>query len=192
MDILIILGMPGAGKTTQSILVKDILKYVHISTGDIIREEIEQATELGVKYKDLIAMGEFVSDEVIMEFIENRLKTCKNSPGFIFDGFPRTLQQAKLFDRLAGKLDLLPLQIITLFVTEEEAISRLLKRAETSGRKDDNMETIINRIELFYERTDPIIEYYADSGRLNITDGMLPVNAVSDHILKIISADPFN
>jgi len=192
MDILIILGMPGAGKTTQSILIKDMLGYVHISTGDIIREEIEQATELGVKYMDLIAMGEFVSDDVIMEFIENRLKTCKNGQGFIFDGFPRTLQQAKLFDKLAGKIGLLPLQIITLFVPEEEAISRLLKRAETSGRKDDNIETIRNRIELFYERTDPVIEYYADSGRLNITDGMLPVNAVYDNILKIISADSIN
>jgi len=191
MNILILLGMPGAGKTTQSLLIKDRLNYAHLSTGDIIREEIENATELGIKYKDLIAMGEFVSDKIIMEFIENRLKAGSDLPGFIFDGFPRTLEQAKLFDGLAEKMDLMPLQIIALFVTEGEAVNRLLKRSETSGRKDDNRETIGKRIEIFYERTDPVIEYYADSGRLNITDGMLPVDAVFSHVLSITSADSF-
>ena len=187
MDILILLGLPGAGKTTQSLLLKEKLNFVHISTGDIIREEIENKTELGIKYKDLIAMGEFVSDEIIMEFIENRLTAGNESQGFIFDGFPRTLPQAILFDKMADKLDLTPLQIVALNVTEQEAINRLLKRAETSGRKDDNLATIENRIEIFNERTEPVIEFYAEMGRLNITDGMLPVADVFANVMQIIS-----
>lgn len=186
MNIIILLGLPGAGKTTQSLFIKDKYSFRHISTGDMIREEIEDETPLGIKYKDLIAGGEFVQDDVIMEFIENMLTNGRDEIGFVFDGFPRTLPQAKLFDALLEKLSLHPAMIILLQVQENEALERLLKRGITSGRKDDNEKTIRNRIKIYQERTQPVSDYYKYAQRLVSVDGMKQIQAVFDDVSQII------
>lgn len=187
MKIIIMLGLPGAGKTTQSLLIRERYNLCHISTGDMIREEIENKSPLGLKYKNLIAGGEFVSDDVIMEFIENRLASENAVKGFVFDGFPRTLPQAQLFEALLKKTKPGSVYVFLLSVTEEEAIGRLLQRGKCSGRKDDNEAAIKNRMEIYKERTQDAVDHYMSKNRVIIINGMKDVAEVFDELAQRIS-----
>lgn len=157
---IVLFGPPGSGKGTQS--EKLISKYnlVHLSTGDLLRSEIANKTTLGMKAKAIMDKGELVSDEIVIGMIRNKIHAHKGARGFIFDGFPRTVKQAESLDNLLNETGNPVSLMITLEVEKSELIKRLLKRGEQTGRADDNLETIENRINVYNNQTAPVIEHY--------------------------------
>lgn len=169
---LILFGPPGSGKGTQSIKIAEKCQLKHISTGDILRNEIKKKTELGLKVKAGIERGELVPDDLLIQILHSVLKCNDDVKGFIFDGFPRTIIQAEALDQLMGKCNVDISYVISLEVADEEVIARLLKRAEIEGRKDDNQETINNRLSVYKNQTSPLLEYYDKKGKLLRVDGV--------------------
>lgn len=163
---IILLGAPGSGKGTQS--EKLIGKYglKHISTGDLLRAEIKEKTALGVLADSYISKGQLVPDDIVIGMLEEQMKRCRDVPGFIFDGFPRTLVQGRALDRLLAKYNEKVSIVLSLEVDEDELIQRLLKRGEISGRSDDNRETIEARLHVYQEQTAPLKAFYGDQGKL--------------------------
>ena len=161
---IIFIGAPGVGKGTQSDFIKKDYPIVHISTGDMFRENISNNTELGKTAKAYMDRGDLVPDSLVVDMIVDRIKRddCKN--GFMLDGFPRTIEQAKELDRILSELKFNISSIINLYADKETIIKRLLSR----GRADDNEETIKNRIEVFENQSKPVLEFY--KGRVNIID----------------------
>lgn len=168
---LILFGPPGSGKGTQSIKIAEKCQLKHISTGDILRSEIKNQTELGLKVKDVIERGELVSDELLIQILHSVMECNKNVKGFIFDGFPRTIIQAQALDKLMNTCNVGISYVISLDVVDEEVIARLLKRAEIEGRKDDNKATINNRLSIYKNQTSPLLDYYDKQGKLLRVDG---------------------
>ncbi len=179
---LILFGPPGSGKGTQSIKIAEKCLLKHVSTGDILRNEIKNETELGLKVKDVIERGELVSDELLIQILHSVMENNKDVKGFIFDGFPRTIVQASALDKLMSKLGIEISNVISLDVADEEVIARLLKRAETEGRKDDNKETINNRLSVYKSQTSPLLEYYNKQGKLVRIDGVGSIDDIFDTI----------
>ncbi|MEM1396498.1 MAG: adenylate kinase [Pseudomonadota bacterium] len=190
--ILILLGPPGAGKGTQAKLITEKRGIPQLSTGDMLRASIAAGTELGLKCKAIMDLGDLVSDEIIEGIITDRVKAddCKN--GFILDGAVRTVVQAEMIDRvlsgLGRKLDV----VVELTVNEEELVQRLNARiAETKAqgkevRADDNEETFRNRQAVYREQTAPLIPYYEKQGKLQRVDGMGTIEEVSDALSKVL------
>ena len=169
---IVLFGAPGAGKGTQAGKLTEKYELNHISTGDIIRREIRDATALGLTVKDAIARGELAPDEVVIEIIDNYVHSHPDATGNIFDGFPRTLPQAEAFDViLAGhglKIDVM----LELVVAEEELVQRILLRGAVSGRADDADEAVIrNRIEVYNAQTAVVADYYRRQGKYTPIDG---------------------
>lgn len=153
-------GMPGAGKGTQSeILVRDH-NLAYISTGDILRKEISEKSRLGLEAQNIISQGGLVSDEIIVHILEKRIKRNHDVNGFLFDGFPRTYVQAYILEGLLLRLNTELTCMLCLEINEKEAIKRLVKRGETSGRSDDNIKVIEYRLQEFNEKTLPLINFY--------------------------------
>jgi len=154
-------GPPGAGKGTQSKKLIEKYNLAYISTGDLLREEIAEGSELGNKAKDIIARGELASDEVIVQIIEKtiRMKT-EDVNGFLFDGFPRNYVQAYILEGLLLKLNTSLTCMLSLDVPNDELVSRLMERGKTSGRNDDNMTVIQKRLEEYENKTVPVIDFY--------------------------------
>ncbi|UJF25178.1 adenylate kinase [Suttonella sp. R2A3] len=177
---IIILGAPGSGKGTQSALLIDRYDLQHLSTGDMLRREIAQQTELGKAAKKVMDAGQLVSDEIVIGMIANRL----GEQGNLFDGFPRTLAQAEALDKLLNERDEAIDHVISLEVNDEEIISRMLER----GRADDNEATIRNRLNVFAEQTQPLIAYYEGQGKLHGVDGTGDIEAISARIINAIDA----
>jgi len=169
---LILFGPPGSGKGTQSIKIAEKCQLKHISTGDILRSEIKNRTELGLKVKDVIERGELVSDDLLIQILHSVMGCNTDVKGFIFDGFPRTIVQAQALDKLMDTCNVNVSYVISLDVADEEVISRLLKRAEIEGRKDDNKETINNRLSVYKNQTSPLLDYYDKQGKLVRVDGV--------------------
>lgn len=153
-------GPPGAGKGTQSALLVEKYNLAYISTGDLLRQEIAEGTELGNKAKDIIARGQLVSDEMVVELIEKRIMMSSANNGILFDGFPRTLVQAYILEGLLLKLNTSLACMLSLEVPRDELIARLLNRGKISGRSDDNMEVIELRLLEYESKTKPVIEFY--------------------------------
>lgn len=178
---LILFGPPGSGKGTQS--EKLILKYglKHLSTGDLLRSEIRRGTGLGLAAKGFIDKGQLVPDEVVIGMISSALDENPDAKGFLFDGFPRTSAQALALDNL---LDLKKTGIavmLALEVTEEELVTRLVKRGETSGRSDDTNEQVIKaRIAEYDKKTAPVADYYKKYDKVVIIKGEGTVNEIFD------------
>jgi len=165
---LILFGPPGSGKGTQA--VKLIKKYnlVHISTGDLLRQEIEDKTSLGLEAQSLMNKGELAPDDIVIGMISSKLDTNLNTKGFIFDGFPRTLAQADALDNLLSQKNYTIAQVLSLQVSQKELIRRLLNRGKTSNRLDDRNESIIqNRIEEYFNKTFPVSDYYDQQNKLS-------------------------
>jgi adenylate kinase len=163
---IVIFGAPGSGKGTQSNYLKEKYGLEHISTGDLLRAEIAQKSELGKMAENYIAKGQLVPDEVVIGMLEETIKKNPNAKGFIFDGFPRTLAQGEALDKILKKFGQEISIVISLEVDDEELINRLLKRGELMGRSDDNRETIESRLKVYYNQTAPLKEFYAKQGKL--------------------------
>ncbi len=175
---LILFGPPGSGKGTQSEKLIAAHKLVHLSTGDLLRNEIANQTELGLKAKTIMDKGELVSDEIVIGMIRNKITANLNSPGFIFDGFPRTSAQAAALDTLLAESGKSISLMVTLEVPDEEVIQRLIKRGEQTGRTDDNVKTIENRLNVYKQQTQPVIEYYRKQGKYHPVKGVGSVDEI--------------
>lgn len=169
---LILFGPPGAGKGTQS--EKIIAKYnlIHLSTGDLLRSEIQAGTELGLKAKTLMDQGILVPDEVVIGMISSKLDSNPDARGFIFDGFPRTTAQAEALDKLLALKKTSISMVLSLEVPEDELLRRLLERGLTSGRSDDANEAVVkNRIVEYHNKTAPVADHYAKFGKFKKVKG---------------------
>lgn len=183
---LVLFGPPGSGKGTQSCSLIEKYQLVHLSTGDILRAELASQSELGMKAKAIMDRGELVSDDIVIGMIEKKLQANKDAKGFIFDGFPRTVAQAEALDKLLSKLNQSITMMISLEVDKDELIKRLLKRGEESGRADDNLETIENRIAVYHKQTTPVAGYYEAQAKLRPVVGVGSIGDIFGRICKAI------
>ena len=183
---VVIFGTPGSGKGTQSELI--IYKYglFHISTGDILREEIKKQTELGVIAKEYISSGQLAPDELIIKILAETIDSNPEAKGFIFDGFPRTIAQGEALDQLLRERGTSIIAVLNLVVEESEILNRLIKRGEESGRADDNPKVIQNRLEVYRNQTEPLIEYYKKKGKLFNIKGNNEIKYVFDQIVEML------
>ncbi len=157
---IILFGPPGSGKGTQSTFLVEAYGFVHLSTGDILRAEVAAGTALGLEAKALMDAGKLVPDQIVIAMIEARIKAHPEAKGFIFDGFPRTVAQAEALDQILADNGMSIGRMLALEVPEDELVKRLLLRAATEGRKDDNEQTIRTRFQEYQQKTLPVAEYY--------------------------------
>ena len=191
MRRIVLLGPPGCGKGTQSKLLVENNNYVQLSTGELLREETSKGnSKLGKKISQLMDSGELVPDEIVINIIVNKVEEFKNK-SVIFDGFPRNLNQAKVLDRamenISLELDNVIFFEIDFEILKERIQNRIDQSQDQEQRKDDNIETLSNRIEVYKSSTLPIVEYYENKGILKRINGMEEVEIVNEEILKIIS-----
>ena len=162
---IIIFGAPGSGKGTQSDLIKKNFNLAHISTGDVLRQEMKNETELGKIAKGYIEKGQLVPDDLICDMLDKVLGTLQDSKGIIFDGFPRTIPQAEALENILAKRGMEIAALLDLQVDDDELMKRLLERGKISGRSDDNEETIQSRLKVYHSQTAPLAEYYQNKGK---------------------------
>lgn len=184
---IILFGPPGSGKGTQAQTLVEHFDLVHISTGDLLRQEIKDETPLGLEAKSFMDKGLLVPDEVVIGMISSKLENNSEANGFIFDGFPRTVAQAEALDKLLSFKEMDIDQLLFLQVDEEELVKRLLKRGESSGRADDVDESIIrNRIEVYKKETLQVANYYKDQDKLTNVEGVGSINQISNLLIHHI------
>lgn len=170
---LVIFGAPGAGKGTQAAMLIDKYKLVHLSTGDLLRNEMAAGSEIGKAAKSLIEKGEFVPDEMVVSIISQQIDKNAGANGFIFDGFPRTVSQAATLDDLLKSKKMSITSVVALTVPEDELVKRLLSRGKVSGRADDqNMDVIQNRIHVYHQKTEPVTDFYEKQNKFVAINGL--------------------
>jgi len=174
-------GPPGAGKGTQSKYLVEKYNLTYISTGDILRAEIAEESDLGIKAKDTIAAGKLVSDDLIVQIIEKRIRAEKKD-GILFDGFPRTVVQAYILDGLLLKLNTSLTFMLSLEVPKEELIKRLIERGKSSGRSDDNLKVIKSRLKEYQDKTMPLIDFYKERGKYISINGVGKISEITDRL----------
>ena len=179
---IVIFGAPGSGKGTQSELIIKEYGLDHISTGDVLRSEMKNETELGKIAKDYIEKGQLVPDELIVDMLAKVLDSKVNSKGVIFDGFPRTIPQAKALKEMLNKRGTDVSVMLNLQVEEEELINRLLERGKVSGRSDDNLETIKSRLDVYHKQTAPLADYYIGEGKHVAIKGVRTIDEILGRI----------
>ena len=206
---LIFLGAPGAGKGTQAEIIAAKLEIPTISTGNIIREALANGTDMGLKAKAFIEAGKLVPDEVVIGIIKERLAADDCSKGFILDGFPRTIPQAEALDNMGIIID----KVVDIDVPDENIVNRMSGRrvckacgssyhienkkpkvegvcdacgGELQIRKDDAPETVLDRLNVYHEQTEPLKDYYAKCGKLRSVEGTAPITEITAAILKVL------
>jgi adenylate kinase len=184
---LVLFGPPGAGKGTQSQKLLDQYQLIHLSTGDLLRGEIAQGTELGVEAKKLMDHGMLVPDEVVIGMISHKLDANKNATGFIFDGFPRTVAQAEALDKLLASKNESISSMVALEVSDDELEHRLLLRGKDSGRPDDaNPEVIRKRIHEYNDKTAPVAQFYQKQHKYKSVNGTGSIDEIFHSICVVI------
>ena len=204
---IVIFGAPGAGKGTQATLLAEKYDFLHISTGDLLRQEVSLRTPIGLRAKAIMDRGDLVGDDIVVQLLHRALQQRSTHPdpdsqedpwdvarkghsrrpeGCIVDGFPRTVQQAQTLDfvvrRLKRTLDL----IVAIDVPRDLLIQRIHERAAVSGRSDDTEEVIRHRLELYDRQTQPVLDYYRLSGRLTTVDGSGEISQTNSRICQVI------
>jgi adenylate kinase len=182
-------GPPGAGKGTQSEYLVERFNLIYISTGEMLRHEMKSRTKIGNEVRSTVAAGGLVPDEIIVQIIEKAIIENPHASGFLFDGFPRTFVQAYILDGLMIKLNTSLNCLINIAIPEDLSVARLLKRAESSGRSDDNEEVIRNRLREYHEKTLPVLQFYREKGQQYDIDGTRPVEAVRNDIVGILEKE---
>ncbi len=185
---LILFGPPGSGKGTQAKKLVEQYELLHISTGDLFRYEMGNNTPLGLKAKEYISKGELVPDEITVGMLANKVIANQNVKGYIFDGYPRNIFQSEELDRILAEMGMEVTGLVALAVEDEEIVQRILGRGKTSGRTDDNDESIIrNRIEVYKQETRPVFDYYAKSNKSFEIGGLGSIDDVFDRLCKQIN-----
>ena len=187
----LIFGPPGSGKGTQSVRLAEKFNLLHLSTGDMLRAEITAGTELGKKMSLIMSKGELVPDEVVIEMIAYKIDHSKGSAGFLSDGFPRTVAQTVSLEKMLNDRGMKIDQMLVLDVDHDELVKRLIARAELSGRPDDKDPAVIeNRIDVYKEKTEPIINYCNQKGLYQPVNGMGTIDDIfkrlSDYMTKLV------
>ncbi len=183
---IVIFGAPGSGKGTQSQRMVDKYGLNHISTGDVLRAEIRNGTELGQTAKGYIDQGQLIPDELMIDILASVLDGFRDSKGVIFDGFPRTIAQAEALKKMLAERGQEVSVMIDLDVPEEELMSRLIRRGIDSGRADDNEETIRKRLAVYHSQTAPLIGWFKDENKYHHIEGMGSMEEISAKIMEAI------
>lgn len=184
---IVIFGPPGAGKGTQSKIVAQEFGLKHISTGEILRAAIVEQSPLGIEAQRRIDKGNFVSDEIAIGLIEEELTKNGAVKGYVFDGFPRNTFQAAKLDEMLGSTGRSVTMMISLEVSDNELVARLLNRGKETDRPDDKEESIIRkRLDIYDNTTRPVLDYYKDQGKFKGVDGMGSVNEIFERICTTI------
>lgn len=184
---VLMVAAPGAGKGTQGERIAEHFGVRHIATGDLLRAHVKDRTALGKRVEAAMSRGELVSDDVVLEMVRSAMEEVRaDDGGYVLDGMPRTLEQARALYAMGVELDLTADVALHLVVDEAELVRRLLERAHTQGRADDTEEVIRTRLALYNDVTAPILDYYAGRGILVTVDGARPVDAVTDQVLTAL------
>lgn len=186
---LILLGPPGAGKGTQAKILVETYGIPQLSTGDILRAAIAARTPLGVAAKAIVDRGDLVSDDIVNGIVSERLDAEDCRPGFILDGFPRTIAQAEALDKMLSDKGVALDAVVEIKAEADELVKRVINRARESGgaRADDNEEVLRNRLDVYSEQTAPLVAYYAGKGLLRPVEGMAPVESVTAAIKSALA-----
>ena len=186
---IIIFGKPGSGKGTQENFLKEKYSLYHISTGDLFRKNISNKTKLGIEAKSFLDNGDLVPDSVTIKMLENEVLQNKKVKGYIFDGFPRTLAQAKSLDTFLDSINLKINATIALDVDENELITRLLDRGKTTNRSDDqDLEKIQNRFNEYNNKTSILIDFYDKQGKFYSVDGKGSVDDITIRLFDLVES----
>ena len=182
---IVLFGPPGAGKGSQSEKVLKKYNLVHLSTGDLFRLHLNNETALGLEAKKYMNKGDLVPDEIVIGMVEDKINKSSNVIGFVFDGFPRTINQAIALDNMLEKKNIPIKQMIALKVDEKELIKRIQNRAKTSGREDDkSIDKINNRIQVYNQETKPVADYYKKHDKYSEVDG---IGEIDEIFIKLCS-----
>lgn len=191
MKKVVLLGPPGSGKGTQSKFLVEKFGFIQISTGDLLRDQVQQKdSSMGKEISEIMNNGELVPDEIVIKLIIEKITIFKEK-NIIFDGFPRNINQAKVLDesleKISVSLDKAIFINVDYEILKERIISRINESGDDNKRSDDNVQTLVKRIDVYKKNTLPIVEYYKEKGILSEINGMLKIEEVSQQILKIIS-----
>ncbi len=183
---IVLMGAPGAGKGTQAKQLQAALGLPQVATGDLFRENLKNETELGQMVKTYMDKGNLVPDEITVAMVKERLSRPDCQNGAVLDGFPRTTAQAEALDRLLKEFNSQVSIVPSIYVDQDVLVARLLKRAEIEGRTDDNEETIRNRMQVYENKTAPLLDYYRQRNLLVEINGDQSIELVQDDLLKAV------
>lgn len=183
---IVIFGAPGSGKGTQSERIVEKYGINHISTGDVLRAEIKNGTELGKTAKGYIDQGQLIPDELMIDILASVFDSFKDSKGVIFDGFPRTIAQAEALKKMLAERGQDVSVMVDLEVPEDELMVRLIKRGKDSGRADDNEETIKKRLHVYHSQTAPLIDWYKNEKKYQHINGLGTMEGIFAEICKAV------
>ena len=188
MKNLVIFGAPGSGKGTQSDILVEKYGFDHISTGDVLRAEIKAGTELGTTAKSYIDNGQLIPDALMIDILAATDDALPKAQGVIFDGFPRTIAQAEALKEMLAQRGTAVHAMLELNVPDEMLMERLINRGKTSGRADDNEETIAKRLKVYHDQTSPLIEWYDKEGIRNAVQGFGALEEINAKLCAVIDA----